>query len=710
MDDPRAPAANHGVSDARSFFDAPVLFDTLFLRHPAPMWVFDPATFRFLFVNDAAVDLYGFSREEFAGMTIFDIRPQSEHARIAQSVKSGMHRGKAGRWRHRKKNGEFLDVLTVGHDVRLAAADAVLAIVTDLSEVGEAQRRASETRSMLDSIVAHLPLGVFVKDMADDARYILYNEACGIIVGKDASRIVGQTDIAVFGPEQGAEFRRQDFSVFGAGQTIAVEETIPRPDGEQRLVRTVKLALPPIGGAAPRYLLGLADDVTERRSYQARIAHIAMHDALTGLPNRGFFADHVKKLFADDRPLPFALFLIDVDHFKLVNDSMGHPAGDALLREVGSRLDGLADPGGIVARLGGDEFALVVAMPPGGVEWTAIDHAQRIMAAFVEPFRLEGACEHVAASVGVAIAPEHGKDVDTLFRNADLALYASKADGGSTFRFYESAFRREAENRHALTVELRRALSENEFELFFQPILCLKTDSVSGFEALIRWRHPERGLLAPGAFIAVAEETGLITAIGEWVIRSACETAASWPNDLSVAVNLSSLQFKHVGLLADVVSALDETGLRPARLELEITESVLLSDSRQNLQILHALRDLGIRIAMDDFGTGYSSLSNLRSFPFSKIKMDRSFTAGIETDPGSLAIARAVMGLGSGFNLVTTAEGVETAEQLARLRAEEFSEAQGYLIAKPMPAGAVAAFLAGRGQAGAWTAHTASAA
>jgi EAL domain-containing protein (putative c-di-GMP-specific phosphodiesterase class I) len=283
------------------------------------------------------------------------------------------------------------------------------------------------------------------------------------------------------------------------------------------------------------------------------------------------------------------------------------------------------------------------------------------------------------------MAPEHADDADVLMRDADLALYAAKGSGRSTYRFYQTEMRLEAERRHQLTVELREALQNGEFELYYQPIIRLDNDGLSGFEALIRWRHPERGLIAPMEFIPVAEETGMIVPIGEWVLREACRTAARWPSHLKIAVNLSVYQFRHTSLLATVVSVLDETGLRPERLEIEITESVLLSEVEQSLSLLRALKELGIRIAIDDFGTGYSSLSYLRSFAFDKIKLDRSFVAGIETDPGNLAIVRAVVGIASGFNAMTLAEGIETEEQLGKLRAEGYSEVQGFLLGRPMP-------------------------
>jgi diguanylate cyclase (GGDEF)-like protein/PAS domain S-box-containing protein len=667
-------------------------FRKLFATHPTPMWVYDPETLRFLIVNDAAVSLYGYSRAAYANMTVLDIRPESERSRMLAAVRSRSDLGRPERWQHLKASGEVIEVLTYGRNVRFNGIDAILAIVIDRTEINRAYRQASDTRSLLDSIVSSLPIGVFVKDMEDDGRYILYNAACGEIVGFEPSYVIGRTDAGVFAREQAAQFIEQDERVMSMGEVLAFEEDVLRSDRTLRTICTMKRAIPTVDGSPPRYLVGISQDITERRFYEERIAHIAMHDALTGLPNRSFFTDHVVGLLARAER-PFALLYVDVDHFKHVNDSMGHPAGDALLVEVARRLKRLAGPSGMVARLGGDEFALVFPLDDAEGERAAA-LAGKVMQAFSAPFHLDGVEEHVDCSVGVALAPRDGADVNTLLRNADLALYAAKGDGRSTYRFYERSMRLLAEHRHDLTIELRQALGAGEFELHFQPVMSLTDDRISAFEALVRWRHPQRGLLGPLEFIPVAEETGLIGSLGEWVLREACRAASQWPADIKVAVNLSPLQFRQVGLLSTVVAALDEAGLHPSRLELEITESVLLSQSGQNLQLLHALRELGVRIAMDDFGTGYSSLSYLRSFPFDKIKMDRSFVSGIDSDPGSLAIVRAVTGLGSGFNLTTTAEGVETAEQLSRLREEGFGEVQGYFLARPMPLAEAAAFIA----------------
>ncbi|MER2536969.1 MAG: EAL domain-containing protein [Rhizobiaceae bacterium] len=670
-------------------------FRTLFVTHPTPMWVYDPQTLRFLTVNDAAVTLYGYSREQYGRMTVLDIRPDSERERMRTAVRSLSDLGRPERWQHVKANGELMEVQTYGRKVRFDGVDAILAIVTDRTEVARAYRQASDTRSLLDSIVSSLPIGVFVKDMEDDGRYLIYNAACGEIVGLEPGGVISRTDRAIFSEAQAEQFMLQDRHAMDTAGVLVFEENVERCDRSLRTIRTLKRAIPAADGSRPRYLVGISQDITDRRDYEQRIAHIAMHDSLTGLPNRSFFSHQVTRLLTEEaRPRSFALLYIDVDHFKHINDSRGHPAGDALLVEVARRLKALAGEYGMVSRLGGDEFALIFLLDePGSRDAAAL--ARGVMDLFSEPFDLDGATEHVDCSVGIALAPRDGDDVNVLLRNADLALYAAKGDGRSTYRFYEGAMRLQAERRHDLTVELRQALAAGQFELHFQPVLSLADDRISGFEALVRWRHPDRGLIGPAEFIPVAEETGLITALGDWVIREACRTAAKWPDDIKVAVNLSSCQFRQFGLLATVVSALDEAKLHPSRLELEITESVLLAESGQNLQILHALRDLGVRIAMDDFGTGYSSLSYLRSFPFDKIKMDRSFVSGICTDPGSIAIVRAVTGLGSGFNLTTTAEGVETVEQLTRLRSEGFSEIQGYLFARPMPGADAARFIAG---------------
>jgi diguanylate cyclase (GGDEF)-like protein len=452
------------------------------------------------------------------------------------------------------------------------------------------------------------------------------------------------------------------------------------------------------------------DDVTERRRAEARITHMAHHDALTGLPNRLFFHDRLEQLLRPLRNRPeaggspggAAVLWIDLDRFKDVNDTLGHPAGDALLKAVAGRIAtatrwrGRQDAGTTIARLGGDEFA--VAMPVGdgpAVRADATALAARLVSVLNEPFEIDGHQVVAGASVGIALALEDGDDPDRLLKAADLALYRAKAEGRGTFRFFEPEMDRHAQARRAMETDLRRALAAGEFEVHYQPLLDLRTDRVSGFEALLRWNHPERGRVSPAEFVPAAEEIGLIVPIGDWVLKTACAEAATWPGHLKVAVNLSPAQFKSRKLVSSVAEALSASRLPPDRLELEITETVLLECSEGNADQLHQLRALGARIAMDDFGTGYSSLSYLRSFPFDKIKIDRSFVQDLEGDweGGCAAIIRAVAGLGASLGVCTTAEGIETAAQLAFVRAEGCTEVQGYHLSPPRPAAEIRGML-----------------
>jgi len=668
-------------------------FRSLFTTHPSPMWVYDPETLRFLIVNNAAVELYGYTRVDYFAMSVLDIRPEYERQRLLDALKDQSDIDRAERWTHLKASGEAFEVLTYGREVRFDGRNAILAIVQDRTEVSAAQRQERYTRSLLDSIVDNLPVGVFVKDMENDGRYILVNAASAAMIGMNANEIVGKIDDDIFTEAQVASFHEQDIRALVVDAPIVFEETAQDRHGPTRIIRTAKKVLPAPEGRVPRYLLGISQDVTEERSVEARFAYMAMHDAMTGLPNRVSFAEHIQKaIVSATADTPLALIYIDVDHFKEINDSRGHAAGDALLCEIADRLLQLAEPGDLVVRLGGDEFAFVRQLGKG----TSVERfAALLLRRLSEPFYLDGACEYVTCSIGIALAPEHAGNDDVLTRHADLALYAAKESGRSTFRVYQPEMWREAERRRVLTAELRDALQKNEFELYYQPIVQLDDGAVAGFEALIRWHHPKRGLIAPMEFIPMAEETGLIVPIGEWVLREACRAAAGWPSHVKIAVNLSVCQFRHNSLCATVVSAIDESGLLPGRLELEITESVLLADVEQSLPLLRTLKELGIRIAIDDFGTGYSSLSYLRAFPFDKIKLDRSFVSGIETDMGNLAIVRAVVGIGSGFNATTLAEGVETERQLQKLREEGFKEAQGYLLGKPMPQSAADALVDG---------------
>jgi diguanylate cyclase (GGDEF)-like protein len=435
------------------------------------------------------------------------------------------------------------------------------------------------------------------------------------------------------------------------------------------------------------------EDITEWQQAQEQISHMARHDALTSLPNRTLFREQLEQaLRLVKRSDQLAVLCLDLDHFKEINDSLGHPIGDALLMEVGRRLGECVTENDTVARLGGDEFAIVQFCKdcdPSAVAVLASHVVERIS----EPYTIGGHQLVIGVSIGISLAPEDGKNPDELLKKADLALYRAKADGRGTYRFFETGMDARAQARRLLELDLRAALQRKEFEVYYQPIRDIASDEVVAFEALVRWNHSLRGMISPVSFIPLAEETGLIVPLGDWVLRQACMDAADWPQDVDVAVNLSPVQFKNPNLVSQVKTALQLSGLAPNRLELEITESVLLQNSETTLAVLHELRAFGVRISLDDFGTGYSSLSYLRSFPFDKIKIDRSFVSELATREDSMAIVRAVTGLGKSLGIVTTAEGVETDAQFELLRREGCTQAQGYLFSQPRPVAEVGAML-----------------
>ena len=436
------------------------------------------------------------------------------------------------------------------------------------------------------------------------------------------------------------------------------------------------------------------EDITERRRNEARIIHMARHDGLTDLPNR----TRLREIGAELIEMPstgmgtrVAVLCLDLDRFKPVNDSFGHAVGDSLLRAVAERLRGHVRGHDVVARLGGDEFAVISRVEDAA---GAIVLAERLIAVVAAPYRLDGVTVEIGMSAGIALAEGSvPQDIERLLKEADMALYEAKAGGRGTVRLFEPQMDETLRERLDLERELREALAQNRFELHYQPLVDLSDNRITGMEALVRWRHPERGLVSPAVFIPLAEETGLIVSIGEWVLGQACRDAAAWPDGISVAVNVSPLQLRHRSFVQSVLGALASSGVKASRLELEITESVLLDDTEMNLETLHTLRKLGVRISMDDFGTGYSSISYLRRFPFDKIKIDRSFVRDCAAQSEAGAIIRAIVSLGASLGITTLVEGVETEPQLATIRAEGAQEVQGYLFSPPRPVHEIAALL-----------------
>jgi len=429
------------------------------------------------------------------------------------------------------------------------------------------------------------------------------------------------------------------------------------------------------------------EDITERRRTESQIAYMAHHDALTDLANRVLFRHEMERALASAQrqETTIAILCLDLDRFKDVNDSLGHETGDALLRIVAERLRRCVREVDIVARLGGDEFAVLQSGIRSPEDCSAL--ATRIVDAIGMPYELEGQEIVIGTSIGIALALDKGTAPDQLLKHADLALYRAKSEGRSTFRFFEPEMDAQLKARRAMEADLRKALANREFELVYQPQINIGAGKVGGFEALLRWRHPEHGLVSPADFIPVAEDIGLIVPLGEWVIEQACRDAAAWPEPIMVAVNLSSVQFRHRGLVQSVARALAQSRLAPDRLELEITESVLLQDNDMTTATLHQLRRLGVHIALDDFGTGYSSLSYLRSFPFDKIKIDQSFVREMSSRTDCLAIVQSIASLGASLGMSTVAEGVETEDQFLQIRAAGCTEVQGYYFGRPKSAG-----------------------
>ena len=428
---------------------------------------------------------------------------------------------------------------------------------------------------------------------------------------------------------------------------------------------------------------------------ERQIVHVGLHDGLTDLPNRKLFVEQLGRALAKRKPDEQVLVAyVDLDDFKVINDTLGHPAGDALLRAVAGDL-GECLPDALVARLGGDEFAIVIeGLSP---EDSLVAVADELQACFGRPITLDGQTVEPSASIGIAVAPGDGEDGVELMKNADLALYRAKRDGKAGHHFFEPSLDEQARLRREMELDLRRAIRDGGFELHFQPLYNLREERLEGFEALIRWPHPKRGMISPAEFIPLAEETGLILPIGEWVVREACRAAMLWPDDLSVAINISPKQFAAPGLVETILQALTRSGLSPERLELEITESVFIANVEKTLGMLHGLRDLGVRIALDDFGTGYSSLSYLRSFPFDKVKIDQSFVRDLDGQGNAHAVIRAITTLAEALGMDTLAEGVELPEQMDILRREGCHYAQGFLLSRPLPERQLAALFADSG-------------
>ncbi|MBL6457159.1 EAL domain-containing protein [Belnapia sp. T6] len=674
------------VVDISKLKEADAAFRLLFDHNPVPMWVYDRQGLGFLEVNEAATASYGWSRETFLGMNILDIRPATEREMTLRSAAAPRTAHKiSGPWRHLDAWGRERLVQVMSYRLEFAGKDAVLVGAWDVTDRIRAEEALRESEAFARSVVESSPDRIEVLDLEGN---LLFMNGPGrrLMEVEDFAAIEGRPWWTGL-PETVAEAAQQAVAEARLGRSSRFTGAWQGVHGTPRWWDIVVSPVHGPGGEVVR-LLSIARDVTEQRAAEERIAHLALHDPLTDLANRRLFRQRLQQALAGlGQGERLALHCLDLDHFKGINDTLGHPIGDALLRQTALRLRGCLRQGDFIARIGGDEFAIIQAAPSDAE--TAAELAGRVAAALEEPYDIEG--HHIAAgtSIGIALSGEAGQTPDDLVRNADIALYRAKADGRGTFRFFERAMDEAVQRRQALKTALRAALERGELALQFQPLVALDSDAVTCCEALMRWRHPELGPVSPAEFIPIAEETGAIIRIGEWALRTACRAATTWPASVRVAVNLSPVQFRNPGLVQAVRRALAEAGLAPGRLELEITESVLLRDDEANLAVLRELRALGVRIVLDDFGTGFSSLGYLLRFPFDKMKLDRAFVAGLPDREQSIAIVRAVLGLGRSLGIPVAAEGVETGRQLDALRGYGCEEVQGYLFSRPVPSAAL---------------------
>jgi diguanylate cyclase (GGDEF)-like protein/PAS domain S-box-containing protein len=573
-----------------------------------------------------------------------------------------------------------------GRTIRLVhqpmSGGAWVATHEDITSQRRVEQERDRNREFLNLVVETIPVTTVVKD-ARELRYRFVNRAGEQYYGMSRNEIIGKTVYDLL-PEATAErVTRLDRQLVAERTPIHDEHQVRLENGTIRVAKSTRLPILDKNGE-PQYLLAVIEDITERRHAEQRIAHLAHHDALTNLPNRTLFRTQLEMALRQLRPDEhLALLYLDIDHFKSINDTLGHPVGDELMKAVAERLRGCIDAHDTVARLGGDEFALIQSAIRNPQD--CIPLLNRLYETIRAPYDLNGHQVVADVSIGIAIAPSDGTEPDELLKNADLALYGAKAEGRGTYRFFELDMDARMKARRSLELDLRKAIADGEFQLYYQPFVNLQSNEIVGCEALIRWNHPTHGTISPAEFIPVAEETGLIVPIGEWVLRQACADAVTWPDHYKVAVNLSPVQFRSRSLVQMIFNAFATAGLRPERLELEITETVLMQHNEATLEMLQQLRKFGVHIAIDDFGTGFSSLGYLRSFPISKVKIDRTFIKDLPEARDALSIVRAVVGLANDLGIVSTAEGVESEQQLETLRGIGCMEMQGFIFSQPKP-------------------------
>lgn len=663
----------------------------LFESNPQPTYVHDNETLRFLAVNEAAIEQYGYSREEFLAMTLKDIRPLEDVPALIESLTAAYDQIVTRRLRrHKKKDGTLIEVEISSHELSFFDRPARLTLAIDVTE----KRRAEEQLRLAASALEHAAEGVMISD--ESHRIVSVNKAFKRITGYARSEVIGRDPEFLRSGKHDAAFFEELWNEIRNTGTWKGELWRRRKSGEiYPEWRSISAVQDPSGKVT--HYVSVFSDISQLKQAKARLEFLAHHDVLTGLPNRTLFEDRLQEALhrAHRHGAIVGLLFIDLDHFKHINDSLGHGVGDQMLQGVAARLRAQVRETDTVARLGGDEFTVLLdELAESG---TAAIVAEKLRAALAEPLVVGNQELFISGSIGISCYPQDGGDAQTLLKNADAAMYRAKERGRDNYQYFSADMNVQALDRLLMTNSLRLALERDEFLLDYQPIVNLASGQVVALEALLRWRHPELGIVPPGRFIPLAEDTGLIVPIGDWVLKSACTQMKAWQNQgfalQRMAVNLSARQFKQKDLAQRIEAILHETRLAARFLELEITESMVMEDPAEAEKVLDQLHAIGIHLAIDDFGTGYSSLSYLKRFPIDFLKIDRSFVRDLPDNPDDVAITRAIVGLAKSLEMWVIAEGVETERQRAFLKAEGCEEAQGYLLSKPVGAEQIAHLL-----------------
>jgi len=645
---------------------------------------------RYIFANRAWEQFWQFSRTKIVGKRAAELFDPGSAGNIEATDRAALD-SPDGLFRN-EFEVERGSVKRVVASTRIVARNKqmqpefLLILFEDITEQRALSAELEQTKKFLELIVDNIPVSLIVESVSD-GKYLLANRSAEVILNRSREDVTGLTAKDIFNPREARLIVARDEAAIKKRGLLSEEHPISTKDG-LRLFLTRRVTLLDDGGE-PQYLIKTYEDVTDRRQTESRMAHMAYHDGLTDLPNRAAFLQALSQMIeaCSSSNEEFAVLSVDLDGLKEINDVFGHATGDKVLIEVARRIQAVAR-GGVVARLSGDEFGLIIdGKQPEAGKALALQLGETMAA----EFQIDGKSVRTGVTTGISVFPDNGADAASLLANAGAALFRAKAKARGAIGLYEAEMDQQIRDRRVLHQELSVAIRNGELSLHYQPQAksghTVATSEIIGFEALARWMHPVRGFVPPSDFIPLAEESGLIVEMGEWILRQACQEAASWPNPLQIAVNLSPAQFMHGDLVGLVHSILLETGLAPGRLELEITEGVLIEDFDRGLALLRRLKALGVRVSMDDFGSGYSSLSYLQAFPFDKIKIDRDFVLNLGRNPQSAAIVRAVIGLGHGLDMSIVAEGVETEQQLVFLADQGCDAVQGYLIGKPLPIG-----------------------